>query len=250
MKNKKYVIITVPCFSGAPWDLQQLKPIAYRKLKTMRLPEGIDSVNNYADFLKSKVAGTNSYVLVGDSFGAVISLAFASRRPKGLKALVLSGGFAANPVESPFLQAIIKAARFLPGPFYRNITLRIHAALLESPYDNKGQTYWSKEKSRELFIRNTSYHSYVSRAKAVLSCDYRSRLHLINVPTLIITPGFDRLIGKDAAAEMLNKIPDATEVVLKRTGHMLRFSHPITYADTIEGFLKERVDCPAENSVK
>jgi len=40
---------------------------------------------------------------------------------------------------------------------------------------------------------------------------------------------------------MLDGIPEAREVVLERTGHMLRFSHPITYAETARAFLDERL---------
>jgi hypothetical protein len=47
---------------------------------------------------------------------------------KGLKSLVLAGGFAANLVINPLLKLRIKAARLLPGFLYRAITLRFHAA--------------------------------------------------------------------------------------------------------------------------
>lgn len=52
-------------------------------------------------------------------------------------------------------------------------------------------------------------------------------------------PSVDELIGPDAAEVMRSGIPDATEVVLDRTGHMFRFTHPETYATAIEAFLIE-----------
>lgn len=233
-------IVTVPCFSGAPWDLEKLKPLSHLPLLTMRLPEDMEDIEQYADFVELQVAELSCYVLVGDSFGALVSLAFGTRRPAGLCALILSGGFAANPVRNPVLKARIKAARFLPGPLYRTITLRLHAASLSSPYDAEGQVSWSDEKSRELFKENTPYRSYVARAKAALEVDYLDRLDRINVPTLIITPEHDILIGDRASKEMLDGIRDVREVVLKRTGHMLRYSHPVTYAETVLTFLKEQ----------
>jgi pimeloyl-ACP methyl ester carboxylesterase len=71
----------------------------------MRLPEGLDDIERYADFVSEQVADLDSYVLLGDSFGGIVALTFAPRQPVGLKALVLSGGFAANPVINPFLKA-------------------------------------------------------------------------------------------------------------------------------------------------
>ena len=230
-------IVTVPCFSGAPWDLGKLEPLSDLSLRTMRLPEGVNDIEDYADFVEEQVSELDCYILAGDSFGAVVSLALAIRQPAGLRALILSGGFAANPVRNPILRARIKAARFLPGPLYRIITLRLHAASLSSPYDAEGQIPWSAKKTREFFLQNTPYCSYVARADAALNINYLDRLSKIKVPTLIITPSHDTLIGKNAAAEMLEGIQDSQEIVLKRTGHMFRFSHPVTYAKTIREFL-------------
>jgi pimeloyl-ACP methyl ester carboxylesterase len=235
-------VVTVPCFSGAPWDLEKLQLLSQFPLKTIRLPEALDDIEQYAEFLAEQVSVINCYVLVGDSFGAIISLAFATRQPPGLRTLVLSGGFAGNPVRNPLLKARIRAARFLPGPRYRTITLRMHAAWQSSPYDSEGQVPWSKSRSRELFRENTPYRSYVACAKAALEANYLYLLEKIIVPTLIITPEHDTLMGERTAKEMLNGIPDASEVVLKQTGHRLRFSHPLTYAETVRTFLEKQFD--------
>jgi pimeloyl-ACP methyl ester carboxylesterase len=234
-------IVTVPCLSGAPWDTGQLAPLAAWPIRTMRLPEGLDDVEAYADFLAIQVHPLDSYVLVGDSFGASVALALATRRPPGLKALVLSGGFAASPVRSPVIRALIGAARFLPGPLYRQLTLRLHARALASPHDERGQVPWSRARSRELFLRNTPHRSYVARTRAALSADHRGRLQRIEVPTLIITPSHDRLIGAAASVELVSGIPDAREVVLEGTGHMLRFTHPAAYAEAVRHFLYKEV---------
>jgi pimeloyl-ACP methyl ester carboxylesterase len=231
-------IVTVPCFSGAPWDLEQLTPLADQPLRTMRLPEAIDDIEGYADFVAEQVGMLDNYVVVGDSFGAVVALAFATRRPRGLHGLVVSGGFAADPVTSPVLRARILASRLMPGMLYEAVTLRFHAASLTSPYDLEGQLPWPAGRSRDLFMRNTPHRSYVARARAAFAADYRGALGRIEVPTLILTPEHDELIGPDAARVMLEGIPRAEEVVIPRTGHMFRFSHPETYAAEVAGFLR------------
>jgi pimeloyl-ACP methyl ester carboxylesterase len=60
------------------------------------------------------------------------------------------------------------------------------------------------------------------------------------VPTLIITPSEDHLIGEEAAREILRLIPGSSETVLPQTRHMFRFSHPRLYVETIEGFVSRR----------
>jgi pimeloyl-ACP methyl ester carboxylesterase len=138
------------------------------------------------------------------------------------------------------IKAKVAAARYLPGPLYRQITLRFHADSLTSPYDGEGQVPWDRMRSLRFFQQNTPWRSYVNRAKAAFSANYLDRLDRIEVPTLLITPAHDTLIGEKAAAQMLQGIPDATEVVLERTGHMFRFSHPVTYAQAVEDFMASR----------
>lgn len=207
----------------------------------MRLPEGLDDIEAYADFLAQQVVDLERYVLIGDSFGAIISIALATRQPKGLAALVISGGFAADPVTDPFTKLKLTAAAFLPGVLYRQITLRFHVQALASPFDLQGQVPLSQAANREFFIRNTPRQSYLNRMKAAFSANYLAQLHRIQVPTLILTPSYNRLIGENAAQLMLEGIPDSTEVILPNTGHMFRFTHSVTYAEAVREFLETHI---------
>jgi pimeloyl-ACP methyl ester carboxylesterase len=234
-------IVTVPCFSGAPWDDRQLAPLRAYPIRTMRLPEGVDDVERYADFLATQVEGLSDYVLVGDSFGAVISLTLALRQPAGLRGLVLSGGFAANPL--PRSKAIAaRASRYVRGPLYRQLTLRIHARELASRFDQDAEVPHRQNDYRRLFVENTPSGSYSARVTSVISFDVRDQLAKVQVPTLLITPADDRLVGEPAARELRDGLPNAREVVLPSTGHMFRFTHPDLYGDTVLDFLNQTVD--------
>jgi len=242
-------VVLVPCLSGAPWDPAHTAMLADRPLRHLRLPEGVDDIERYADFVAAEVADLEDYVLAGDSFGANVALALAVRQPAGLRALVMSGGFAANPVTSKVLKTAMLTTGKLGGAAYRQVVLRAHAHLLASPFDAEGEIPWSEADSRRLFLENTPARSYGARVSAVFKADYTDSLHRIQVPTLIITPSHDQLIGEDAAKIMLGGITDAREVVLERTGHMFRFSHPDRYSRTIDAFLtdtieREHIDAP------
>jgi pimeloyl-ACP methyl ester carboxylesterase len=229
-------IVTIPCFSGAPWDARQLEPFAGREIRTMRLPEGVNDVGAYADFVAEQVDGLDSYVLVGDSFGAVIALALATRQPAGLVGLVLSGGFAANPL--PRWKGIAaRASRLVGGALYRQGTLRFHAFQLASKFDATAETPHTQNDYRQLFVENTPRVSYTARVTSVIDFDIRDQLDRVTVPTLLMTPADDKLVGEDAAKEMLAGIPDVREVVLPATGHMFRFTHPDLYGHTITDFI-------------
>ncbi|MFJ9774339.1 alpha/beta fold hydrolase [Kitasatospora sp. NPDC101157] len=235
--EKNPTLVFIPCFSGAPWSAEQLAPYGDAPRRTLHLPEGVDDIERYADHVESAIADLDDFVLVGDSFGANIALALATRRPRGLRALVLSGGFAANPVDSKPWKALMRTIGKARGPLYRQLTLRAHAHRLASPFDGEGQVPWNEARSRELFLTNTPAASFGARVQAGLTADYVDALGRIQVPTLLLTPSHDVLIGENASAIMLAGIPDAREVVLPRTGHMFRFSHPATYATAVKDFL-------------
>ncbi|VWB26819.1 putative hydrolase [Burkholderia lata] len=237
---KEPTLVMIPCFSGAPWHLDEMTALQNRAMRTLRLPDDVSELETLADFITDQTKDLESYVLVGDSYGAVSAIAVATRRPKGLKGLVLSGGFARSPITSPLLKTLAALAPFFPGPFYRQTTLRVHAAQLASSFDRDGEISWSTGKTRALFVKETPHKAYVNRMRSIEKADYTAQLKNIDVPTLILTPADDKLIGKEAAGILLDGIKHAQEVVMPRTGHMFRFSHPGAYSLEIRKFM-ERV---------
>ena len=236
--NTQPTLVMIPCFAGAPWRLDQMIHLKNRPLRTLRLPDDLDDLETLSDFIAEAVKDLESYVMVGDSYGAVASIAFATRQPKGMKGLVLSGGFAKSPITSPLLKALAAMAPFFPGPFYRQTTLRVHAAQLASSFDSEGEIPWSATKSRAFFVKETPHRAYVNRIRSIEHADYTDRLKQIHVPTLVLTPAEDKLIGEEAAAILLRGIKGSQEVVMPRTGHMFRFSHPGAYSLEIKKFLE------------
>lgn len=243
-------LVLIPCFSGAPWSPEQLAAFGRRPVRTLRLPEGVNDMEVYADFVAETVADLEDYVLVGDSFGANIALALATRQPGELRGLVMSGGFAANPISSPVWRSAMRLMGRMRGGLYRQVVLRAHAHRLASPHDAEGQVPWSEADSHRLFLENTPAASFGARVVAALDADYTDRLAQVQVPTLILTPSHDVLIGEDAATIMREGIPRAREVVLDRTGHMFRFSHPGTYARAVEDFVGQIVDRPVAGATR
>jgi pimeloyl-ACP methyl ester carboxylesterase len=229
-------IITIPCLSGAPWDLDSFGPLSDYPLATLRLSDEHTDIESHASDVLDLASRHGEFILAGDSFGAQVAIAAAARRPKGLVGLVISGGFAAMPIDSFVTRMKINAARFLPGPLYRHLVLPMHAKALESRFDAEGDNAWSTRDSERLFLANTPWKGYVRRTQAALAADYTSLLRNIEVPTLILTPQDDTLIGPDAARVLRDGIGNSVEVVLERTGHMFRLSHPTRYAEAIRDF--------------
>ncbi|MEV4566278.1 alpha/beta hydrolase [Nonomuraea sp. NPDC049419] len=90
-------------------------------------------------------------------------------------------------------------------------------------------------------FRRPDHPADVEAYADALAADHTDRLGQVDVPTLIITPSHDRLIGERAAEIMRTGIPGAREVVLDRTGHKFRFTRPETYAAAVETSLMNEV---------
>lgn len=231
-------VLAVPCFSGAEWDVGALTGLAARTVRTLRLPEGPADLDDAADAVLRARVGSGPFVVAGDSFGAVVALVVALRRPRGLVGLVLSGGFAADPV--PRWKTLAGgASRRVPDAVYRQAVLRFHAAQLGSRFDAAGERPHRAADYRRLFAQHTPRSSYAARVRAVRGFDVRDRLAGIRVPTLVLTPADDRLVGPAATRALVDGLPDARETVLPETGHMFRFTHPARYSGAVEAFLKE-----------
>ncbi|QIS41686.1 alpha/beta hydrolase [Clavibacter capsici] len=234
------VLVGVPCFSGAPWDFAPLTALAPYPVRTLRLPDDAATVDETADALEDAVADLRRYALVADSFGAVVSLALALRRPPGLAGLVLSGGFAADPTPAWKTRAAGLADR-VPRVAYEQGILRFHASQLASRLDATAPHPRTRRDYRELFRAHTPAAAYAARVRAVAGFDVRTRLARIEVPTLLLTPEDDRLVGPAAAAALRDGLPHARELVIPGTGHMLRFTHPEEYADAVDAFVRAEV---------
>jgi len=235
--NRQLPLVLVPCFSGAAWDTSQFPRWRGRKLVTGRLPDAPD-LDAYADVVAGWTRHIGDHVLVGDSFGALVALALAQRQPRGLRALVLSGGFAKAHV-GRWTRVRMAAGRLLGERGYP-VAVRFHVASLGSPFDPPG----TGRLLRRIFVEECDARTFFRRGRVALDADLRPGLSRVDVPTHVLTPEHDRLIGPRAAAELVDGIADAREEILEGTGHLLRFTHPGRYAASINAFL-DRLDATA-----
>jgi len=228
-------LVLVPCFSGAPWNTDTFPMWKSRKLITAQLHDA-GSMDNYVNVVASWTAGLDEYILVGDSFGASVALALAERQPRNLRALVMSGGFAKADV-SLFTKLRVVAGKLL-GQVGYPISVFFHVRSLGSKFDPRG----TAAELRGLFLKHSDARTFIRRGEMILKADLRPGLVQVQVPTLILTPEDDRLIGPRSAKELIEGIPGAEERVLPHTGHLLRFTNEHEYAAAVDEFLARRLD--------
>lgn len=234
-------LVLVPGLSGAPWDVQQMTPLAAWDAVTVEFPENLHPVEQHADVVCKQTTGIGPFVVAGDGFGAAVGLTLAVRRPRHLKGLVISWGGAANPAAPIGSRVALTHVRFLPEWLYRPLALRFHARWVASAYDFNGEVPWSPRKTRKLFAERTSKTTYVERAEAAFTVRFHNLLSRVRVPVLVISPSDRRLVDARLARAIAGSLPEVHQKALPNTGPMFRFSHPVSYGWAFRSFLEDRV---------
>jgi len=185
-------------------------------------------------------AGAPRAVIAGVSFGGLIAMRYAARRPGQTSALVLIS------VPSPRHSLDEQSAAYLRHP---RLALPLFAArgctrLL--PETLAARLTWA---SRARFLaghagrvlRSPIYPSRMAHwVRAWMATDIEADSRQVSAPTLILTgePHLDRVVPVSQSLEVRNYIKNTRHVVLPQTGHIGLVSRPVEFADVVSTFVR------------
>jgi pimeloyl-ACP methyl ester carboxylesterase len=186
-------------------------------------------------------------VICGVSFGGVVALRFAARRPERTSALIL--------VSTPGLrwslarrQRLFTRFPWLTAPlFFVGMPRRLREEIVRAIPDSRERAALRWEQARTLGRAPVSPRRMAARARLIATADAASECARVVVPTLIVTgePALDRIVsvsGSDGAGGTLGYarlIPGARVVQLDRTGHLGSITRPREFAAAIGKFLAD-----------
>jgi len=171
--------------------------------------------------------GIKNYVLVGHSQGGKISQLIASRRPKGLRGLVLVAPAPPTPVQfsAEALETQIHAydSRENVLQTINFLTARMPApAIVEQIVEDS---------------MSSSGEATLAYPTAMILEDISSEVASINVPTQVIAGELDQLDSiEQHKHEVVARIPNAQFTIIKGSGHLLPIDEPIQLAEEIARF--------------
>lgn len=187
-------------------------------------------------------------ILVGHSFGSIVTSAYAASYPKTIDKLVLI-----NPIGAPALEGP-KAIMTKLAILYYRIGERLpekaaHHWLGTKPIVRIMSITMAKTRDKKLrrFIhqQHDQYFSNFATPKSVLEAFTTSTRHNvrevakdITTPTLLIAGDQDDITPLEKQKELATLIPGASLEVIKGVGHLTHYETPQEVADFIYDFIR------------
>jgi pimeloyl-ACP methyl ester carboxylesterase len=176
-----------------------------------------------------------SLVLVGHSLGGYLSLLHAIRHPEAVRGLVLIDPY----YESLQLSPLLRLARRRPNLGERAIRLMpewlVHTVI---GWDPDATAYFSPETRRQIaadYKRASPNFIYITRDMP----DLTERLSEVKAPALVIWGERDQTLRPESFQRLVRILPNATEYLVRATGHQPHISQPELVARLTIEFLAQ-----------
>jgi proline iminopeptidase len=187
--------------------------------------------------------GFQKFDLVGDSYGGLLAMAYATAHPEHIEKLILSDSAA------PAWKDIV---RVLPD-VYPDVLEQIDASEKNpSPTNNPDEQgirnhflmLFYSEKNRDAYLAGAKDLGAVPKVgaavqKATRTLDLTPELPKFKFPTLVITGRFDMNVTPLTAWNIYKAIPGAKFVVFEKSGHLPAYEEPDKYVEIVDTFLSQ-----------
>jgi L-proline amide hydrolase len=214
----------------------------------------VDLFKEELNLLLKELKISKKYILVGQSWGGILSFAHAVEKPRGLKGLVIANSLASVPKWLPEIERLVselpsvhrKAVR--KGLKDKNYTsLEFEAAndfftlrhLVRVP-----MTTDVAEAFSQLAVNPTVYAAMWGPVEfapigSLSTWDVEDHLKKINVPTLLINGKFDEVTPK-TQRRLVKKIKGAEWVCLPYSSHLAWVEEPAAWISAVSDFLQRK----------
>ena len=175
--------------------------------------------------------GLRRFVLVGHSMGGKVAQVLASRRPQGLAGLVLVAPSPPTPLRLP-----PEALAAMEGAYASRSSVE---ATLDGMLSEKPLSAAQRERVIEDSLRG-GVEAKAAWPRVASQEDISREVAAIEVPVGVIAGERDRVDSVGTLrAELMSRIPQASMVVLKETGHLSPMESAAEVAGAISAFMSE-----------
>lgn len=168
--------------------------------------------------------------LVGLSVGADVALAVTRRARESVGALLLASVRTEEPTPAEQQRWAEEAEWIAHGGDLDSIVDRLVVDLSGPDSPARAEVI----KAARLMFEQASREGWIAGLNALQHRpDVLPDLHKIDVPTLIVAGGEDRLAPPDAAAELAARIPEAGAIEIPDAGHLVNMDAPALFTQAV-----------------
>lgn len=175
-----------------------------------------------------KEAGFDRFVLIGHSFGTMISMRYCVEHPNKVEALILIGGGAR-------IQSIHRVG-YPIGRLFGTLAYGISSRIIANMAfgKNAGEL---KEWGLKEAMKNTPKYAALNTLWTLTTVDLRDAAREIDKPTLIIVGKEDALLPVSKSEELSKLIRNSRMVIVPDAGHCVMLEQPEIVNRIIEEFI-------------
>lgn len=214
--------------------------------------DGAHSVEGYgqfvADFMAALGLGPDT-VLLGHSFGSIITSHFVANHPDAVSELILINPIAAPALEGPkglmtkaavlYYEAAARLPRRLGNALLRNqLIVRVMSETMAKTKD-KGLRQFVHAQHTAYFSAFADRDSLLEAFKASVGNNVAEVAERLKLPVLLIAGEKDEIATLPDQHKLLPRLPDGTLDVIPGVGHLIHYETPETAAGFIRRFLKD-----------
>lgn len=183
--------------------------------------------------------GLRSAIVCGVSYGGLIALRYAARRPERVRTLVLASALPPDFVPDERYHFYKRAPMLLFPVFLAGSTRRVSPEIRAALPGWRERLEVSVRHGWRVLAAPTSPLHMRRRMELLADQDFEADARNVQAPTLLLTgePGLDRTVPVELSLHYTECIPGCRHVVLDRTGHLGTVTRPDGFAASIKTFV-------------
>lgn len=183
-------------------------------------------------------AELGSACVCGVSYGGLIGLRYAARRPDRVDSLVLVSTPSPTWRPSCRIEWYLKWPRLLSPAFVAQSPFRLGPEIGAASDGWTSGLRFGAHHVMRVIAAPFSPQRMAERMRLLEHLNFTADCVQVTVPTLVVTgePRLDKVVSVSSTREFLHAIPHATSATIPRTGHIGLISRPDDFADVVAPF--------------
>ena len=199
---------------------------------------GFDRFVAYLDTILDR-AGLPSTTLCGVSYGGLIALRYATRRPERVRCLILVSTPSPTWRPNRHVRWYVGAPRLLSPLFVVSSPFRLWPEIAAAFPSWGKRLAFSAGHTARVVVAPFSPKRMAERVQLLVDENFRRDCSLVQAPTLVVTGErhLDKVVPVDGTREYVSAIAGATGATIERTGHIGLISRPARFSEIVGTFI-------------